>query len=651
MNTVAAAVPPRRTARRAGAARFEVFKPRIALEIMLAGVAGVAITGGPGLAGGARSCSRRRSSLRPARPARSTTCRARPRRAHVAHPLAALRHRRAGAAGRAGTWSSPRCWSLAVGRGRAGHELAGRRIRVPRRLHLRRRLHDVAEAPHLAQHRHRRPRRQLCGAGRRGGRRSRRRARPHGRSPWCCSCGRRRTSGAWRRTTGRTTPTPACRCCPWCTATGSRRGPSLAHTVPLVLLSLLPVVLGRRAGSTAPARRRVARYFIWRACLLCAQPDAEPTPSAASSPRCCNSGCCCWGPSSKAPSGAAWSTSEACVGVIRAGHRVARLPGAASCSVAWPRNGPAQAARIDRRRGVAHQPGRHRPHRRGRPAHRPRTARAHVEELRGRPVVLSLIYTSCYHVCPGLTLRLRETVKVARQALGADSFTVVTVGFDTRMTRRSACGPTHANAAREQPGWYFASARRRGTAHASRGTVGLHLRSPSPKGFDHITQTTIIDARGRVVLQVYGEDFAPPLVVEPLKKLVWGQNLDRSTLEGLVNTVKLLCTIYDPTSGRYRFDYSLIRQHRRGQPGARHRAGGHPRRPAEREMKRARCGAPWSRPAALKQDCAVWCGSRRARRVRATAQPARRSSARSAGSCSGSSPPAASTSTFSSTRA
>ncbi len=60
------------------------------------------------------------------------------------------------------------------------------------------------------------------------------------------------------------------------------------------------------------------------------------------------------------------------------------------------------------------------------------------------------------------------------------------------------------------------------------------------------------------MLQVYGEDFAPPSLVEPLKKLVWGQDIDRPTLEGLVNKVKLFCTIYDPTSGRYRFDYSLI---------------------------------------------------------------------------------------------
>ena len=182
--------------------------------------------------------------------------------------------------------------------------------------------------------------------------------------------------------------------------------------------------------------------------------------------------------------------------------------------------------------------------------------RLSFEELRGRPVVLSLVYTSCYHVCSGLTLRLRDTVKVAMQALGAEAFSVVTVGFDTpndTPTRMRAYGRERGAL---QPGWYFAATNAAGIERLA-GTAGFTY-FPSPKGFDHITQTTIIDASGRIVLQVYGEDFAPPLVVEPLKKLVWGQNLDRRTLEGLVNTVKLFCTIYDPTSGRYRFDYSLI---------------------------------------------------------------------------------------------
>jgi protein SCO1/2 len=179
-----------------------------------------------------------------------------------------------------------------------------------------------------------------------------------------------------------------------------------------------------------------------------------------------------------------------------------------------------------------------------------------LEQLRGRPVVLSLIYTSCYQVCSGLTLRLRETVKVAHEALGPGSFAVVTVGFDTPNDTPERMQLYARERGATLPGWTFASADAATIERLARDAGFTYF--VSPKGFDHITQTTIIDAAGRVVLQVYGEDFAPPLVVEPLKKLVWGQNLDRRTLEGLVNTVKLFCTIYDPTSGRYRFDYSLI---------------------------------------------------------------------------------------------
>ena len=179
-----------------------------------------------------------------------------------------------------------------------------------------------------------------------------------------------------------------------------------------------------------------------------------------------------------------------------------------------------------------------------------------LEQLRGRPLVLSFVYTSCYQVCSGLTLRLRETVKVAREALGPESFSVVTVGFDAANDTPERMRLYARERGAVMPGWSFASADA-ATIERLTSDAGFTYFA-SPKGFDHITQTTIVDAAGRIVLQVYGEDFAPPLVVEPLKKLVWGQNLDRRTLQGLVNTVKLFCTIYDPTSGRYRFDYSLI---------------------------------------------------------------------------------------------
>lgn len=176
--------------------------------------------------------------------------------------------------------------------------------------------------------------------------------------------------------------------------------------------------------------------------------------------------------------------------------------------------------------------------------------------LRGRPVVLSLVYTSCYHVCSGLTSHLDRVVGVAQAALGTSSFTVLTVGFDTvNDTPERMRGYARARSV-DRPGWHFLSTDAPTIARLAR-DVGFTWVA-SPKGYDHITQTTLIGADGRVVLQVYGESFQPPVLVEPLKQLVWGGDLDRVSLDALVRTVKLFCTIYDPSTGRYRFDYSLI---------------------------------------------------------------------------------------------
>ena len=82
----------------------------------------------------------------------------------------------------------------------------------------------------------------------------------------------------------------------------------------------------------------------------------------------------------------------------------------------------------------------------------------------------------------------------------------------------------------------------------------------SAKGFDHLSQVTIIDAAGVVHGQVYGEAFATPHLVEPLKELVLGTAAPFSSLEDLIKRVRLYCTIYDPAADRYRFDYSLFMQ-------------------------------------------------------------------------------------------
>ena len=80
----------------------------------------------------------------------------------------------------------------------------------------------------------------------------------------------------------------------------------------------------------------------------------------------------------------------------------------------------------------------------------------------------------------------------------------------------------------------------------------------SPRGFDHLAQTTLLDDKGRIAAQIYGQDISAPQLVEPLKHLSFGGAAYPTTVTNWIDNVRLFCTIYDPSSGRYRFDYSII---------------------------------------------------------------------------------------------
>ena len=73
-----------------------------------------------------------------------------------------------------------------------------------------------------------------------------------------------------------------------------------------------------------------------------------------------------------------------------------------------------------------------------------------------------------------------------------------------------------------------------------------------------MAQVSVIDAKGKIYRQVYGDRFEPPALVEPLKELVFGLEPGSSALDRWVDNVRLFCTIYDPSIGRYRFDYSIF---------------------------------------------------------------------------------------------
>ena len=178
-----------------------------------------------------------------------------------------------------------------------------------------------------------------------------------------------------------------------------------------------------------------------------------------------------------------------------------------------------------------------------------------LQQLRGKPVLVSLIFTSCYHTCPLITKELANAVDAASQVLGPDSFNVVSIGFDTSVDTPGMMADFKTRQGVSADNWYFLSADA-GVINTITEETGF-IFFASPRGFDHLSQTTLIDEQGQVFDQIYGIPF-PNMVVEPLKSLLLEHRRPPANLAEVLQTIRLFCTIYDPTTGRYQLDYSLI---------------------------------------------------------------------------------------------
>ena len=179
-----------------------------------------------------------------------------------------------------------------------------------------------------------------------------------------------------------------------------------------------------------------------------------------------------------------------------------------------------------------------------------------LESMRGKPLLISLIYTSCYHICPTITSNLAKNVDIAREALGDDSFSVLTIGFDTPNDTPDRMRLFAKQRNIDIDDWHFVSVSA-ATMKDLANDVGFSYFSTA-KGFDHMIQATLVDAEGKIYRQIYGMDPEPTALVEPLKEILYDKQVAASPVEGWINNIKLFCTVYDPATGRYHFDYSLF---------------------------------------------------------------------------------------------
>lgn len=180
-----------------------------------------------------------------------------------------------------------------------------------------------------------------------------------------------------------------------------------------------------------------------------------------------------------------------------------------------------------------------------------------LSKYRGKPLLVNFIYTACFQVCPTTTRNLQKAVQNTVSVMGADRFNVISIGFNQPFDSPQALKDFSVQYGISLPNWEFLSPSAAILDELTRNFGFSYV--PTAAGFDHLNQVTMVDAEGRIVKQVYGEKFTAKDLAEPLKLLITGSAIppEASTLKELMERVRILCSVYDPVTGRYRTNYSV----------------------------------------------------------------------------------------------
>lgn len=180
-----------------------------------------------------------------------------------------------------------------------------------------------------------------------------------------------------------------------------------------------------------------------------------------------------------------------------------------------------------------------------------------LASYRGKPLLVSFIYTGCFQVCPTSTRTLRESLQSLYKTLGSDSFNVVSIGFNQPFDAPQAMRAFAAQHSIDEPNWEFLSPPP-ATVEALTRDFGFSYMA-TPSGFDHVLGVSVVDADGRIYAQVYGERMTADQLGEPLRRLLRGAPITvQPGLSDLIERVRIICTVYDAETGTYRYDYGLI---------------------------------------------------------------------------------------------
>lgn len=180
-----------------------------------------------------------------------------------------------------------------------------------------------------------------------------------------------------------------------------------------------------------------------------------------------------------------------------------------------------------------------------------------LSQYRGKPLFVSFIYTGCFQVCPLTTRSLQRAVQASRDVFGTGQFNVISIGFNQPADSPQALKAFALQHRIDQPNWEFLSPHASIVAPLAREFGFSYIATPA--GIDHMLQVSLLDAQGRIYRQIYGEELNADALGEPLKELLRNAPVAQQLrLDDLIDRVRILCTVYDPVTGKYRVQYGLL---------------------------------------------------------------------------------------------
>ncbi len=182
--------------------------------------------------------------------------------------------------------------------------------------------------------------------------------------------------------------------------------------------------------------------------------------------------------------------------------------------------------------------------------------RFRLRDVIGEPLIISFIYTECTYTCPIITSQLATIINKASREFG-NGFQVITIGFDVEHDTPQRMMEYGLRFTKNFDRWHFLSGDIN-TIRAITKELGFYY-TKSGDEFVHLNMLTIIDRDGRVYKNIYGQRFRYKDISSAFKQILSGKRAAATTTTSrgwsLIGSIKLLCSRYNPATGRYEFYY------------------------------------------------------------------------------------------------